>query len=63
MDWRAVERLKRRADGPAEPHGDRKVFTYYPGQLALPNDAAPRILNKSWTLTADLEVPEAGARA
>src|SRR5262249_20013736 len=30
------------------------------GQVGLPNEAAPRILNKSWTLTADIEVPEAG---
>jgi arylsulfatase len=41
--------------------GDRQTYTYYPGQLGLPNDAAPRILNKSWTLTADIEVPDAGA--
>src|SRR5262249_47897451 len=31
---------------------------YYPGQIALPGEAAPRILNKSWTLTADIQVPE-----
>jgi arylsulfatase len=40
--------------------GDRKTFVYYPGQLALPNDAAPRTLNKSWSITADLEVPQNG---
>jgi len=40
--------------------GDRKTFTYYPGQIALPGEAAPRILNKSWTLTADIQVPENG---
>src|SRR5262249_24712933 len=38
--------------------GDRKTFTYYPGQIGLPGEAAPRILNKSWTLTADIQVPE-----
>jgi hypothetical protein len=32
-----------------------------PGQVGLPNEAALRILNKSWTLTANIEVPEAGA--
>jgi arylsulfatase len=26
------------------PTGDRKTFIYYPGQVALPNEAAPRIL-------------------
>ena len=27
----------------------------------MPDEAAPRILIKSWMLTADLEAPEAGA--
>jgi arylsulfatase len=31
------------------------------GQVALPNGVVPRILNKSWTLTADIEVPEPSA--
>jgi arylsulfatase len=42
-------------------HGYRKTFISYSGQVALPNEAASRILNKSWTLTADIEVPESGA--
>ena len=41
--------------------GNRKSFTYYPGQVALTNEAAPRILGKSWTVTADLEMPSTGA--
>jgi arylsulfatase len=61
LDWHAVERLNAELMGRPSLAGDRKTFTYYPGQVALPNDAAPRILNKSWTLTADIEVPEAGA--
>ena len=61
LDWRAVERLNAELMGRPSLAGDRKTFTYYPGQVALPNEAAPRILNKSWTLTADIEVPEAGA--
>jgi arylsulfatase len=61
LDWRAVERLNAELMGRPSLTGDRTVFTYYPGQLGLPNDAAPRILNKSWTLTADIEVPDAGA--
>src|SRR5215472_13685535 len=40
--------------------GDRKTFTYYAGQVGLPGEAAPRILNKSWTLTADIDVPDSG---
>jgi arylsulfatase len=61
VDWRGVERLNAEAMGRPSLTGDRTTFTYFPGQVALPNDAAPRILNKSWTLTADIEVPEGGA--
>jgi arylsulfatase len=60
LDWRAGERLNGELMGRPSLAGDRKTFTYYPGQVALPNDAAPRVLNKSWTLTADVEAPEGG---
>jgi Sulfatase len=60
LDWRAVERLNAEAMGRPSLTGDRKTFTYYPGQVALPNEAAPRILNKSWSLVADIEVLESG---
>src|SRR5262249_13876975 len=60
LDWRGVERLNAEAMGRPSLTGDRRTFTYYPGQIALPNEAAPRILNKSWTLTADIDVPESG---
>ncbi|BCA53091.1 arylsulfatase [Nitrospira sp. KM1] len=60
LDWRGVERLNAELMGRPDPGGNRKSYTYYPGQVGLPNDAAPRLLNKSWTVTADLEVPEAG---
>jgi arylsulfatase A-like enzyme len=60
LDWRAVERLNSELMGRPSLSGDRRTFTYYPGQVALPNDAAPRILNRSWTLTADIDVPESG---
>jgi arylsulfatase len=61
LDWRAVERLNAELMGRPSLAGNRKAYTYYPGQVALPNDAAPRLLNKSWTLTADVDMPEAGA--
>jgi arylsulfatase len=61
LDWRAVERLNAEAMGrPTLGGADRRSYTYYPGQIGLPNEASPRILNKSWTMTADLEVPESG---
>jgi arylsulfatase A-like enzyme len=60
LDWRASERLNAELMGRPSLAGDRKTFTYYTGQIGLPGEAAPRILNKSWTLTADIEVPEGG---
>jgi arylsulfatase len=61
LDWRASERLNSELMGRPSLAGKRTTYTYYPGQLALPNDAAPRVLNKSWTLTADIDVPETEA--
>jgi Sulfatase len=61
LDWRAVERLNAELMGRPSLSGKRTTFTYYPGQVALPNDAAPRILNKSWTLTVNIDVPGSGA--
>jgi arylsulfatase len=60
LDWRASERLNAELMGRPTLAGDRKTFTYYAGQIGLPGEAAPRILNKSWALTADIEVPEGG---
>jgi arylsulfatase len=41
--------------------GKRTSFTYYPGVLALPGGSAPNVLNKSFSVTA--EVDSAGASA
>jgi hypothetical protein len=57
LDWRAVERLNAELQGRPSLGGDAKTFTYYPGQIGLPNEASPRLLNKSWTITADIEIP------
>jgi arylsulfatase len=58
LDWRAVERLNAELMGRPSLAGNRKTFTYYPRQVWLPNETAPRIFNKSWTLTAEVEVPD-----
>ena len=61
LDWRGVERLELRSDGPAEP--DRRAHeasTYFPGKVALPRGVRRAMLNKSWTITADIEVPDGG---
>lgn len=60
LDWRAAERLNGELMGrPTFASGNKLV--YYPGQTALPNEASPRVLNKSWKVSADIEVPANGA--
>ena len=61
LDWRAVERLNVELQGRPSLAGNRDKFVYYPGQVALPDEASPPVLNKSFTVTADLGIPEAGA--
>jgi len=39
----------------------RSEFTYYPGMVRIPEGSAPDFKNKSWTIAADVEIPEGGA--
>jgi arylsulfatase len=39
----------------------RTLFTYSGGLTGVPNSGAPSILNKSYTITAEVEIPEGGA--
>ena len=41
--------------------GGRKVFTYSGEPISTPNSGAPSILNKSYTITAEVTIPEGGA--
>lgn len=61
LDGRAVERLNAEAMGRPVLSGDATSFTYYPGQVGLAADASPRVLNKSWTITAHIDVPQENA--
>jgi len=61
MDWRVTERFNSELAGRPSLAGDAKTLTFYEGQVALPPEGAPRVLNKSWTLTADIDVPASGA--
>jgi arylsulfatase A-like enzyme len=56
LDWRAVERLNADLQGRPTLGGKSKRRSYYPGQIGLPNEASPPLINKSWTMTADIEV-------
>lgn len=41
--------------------GGRTEFTYTGGLANVPGSAAPRILDKSYTITAEVEIPDGGA--
>ncbi len=41
--------------------GDRTVFNYSGGPTSIANSGAPHILNRSYTITAEVEIPEGGA--
>jgi len=39
----------------------RSEFVYFPGMIRIPEGSAPDFKNKSWTLAADVTVPQSGA--
>jgi arylsulfatase len=39
----------------------RTMFTYYPGMVRIPEATAPDVKNKSFSVIADVEIPEGGA--
>jgi arylsulfatase A-like enzyme len=39
----------------------RNSYTYYPGTQAVPLNACPHILNRAYSITAELEIPKGGA--
>jgi arylsulfatase A-like enzyme len=39
----------------------RDTYTYRPGTQSVPNFAAPKVLNRPHSITADVEIPEQGA--
>lgn len=40
----------------------RTTFTYYPGMVRLPEGSAPDVKNKSFSVTAEVAVPEKGLK-
>jgi arylsulfatase A-like enzyme len=61
LDWRAGIRLNSEAMGRPSLIAGRTKITYYPGTIGLPDGASPPMINKSWTITADIEVPDGKA--
>jgi arylsulfatase len=45
---------------PSLNHG-RTSFTYYPGMVRIPEGTAPDLKNRSYRITAEVEIPETGA--
>jgi arylsulfatase A-like enzyme len=58
LDWRAAIRLNSEAMGRPSLLGGRTKMTYYPGTIGLPDAASPPMINKSWTITADIELTD-----
>ena len=61
LDWRGTIRFNAEAMGRPSLIGQRNKLTYYPGIVGLPDAASPPMCNKSWTITADVELPEGAA--
>jgi arylsulfatase len=61
LDWRGVIRMNAEAMGRPSLIGHRTVMTYYPGTVGLPDAASPPMCNKSFSITAEIELPEGNA--
>lgn len=57
LDDRFQERLLGRGD----LYSARTQLTFYPGAVRIPETNAPDTKNRSWTMTAEVEIPEHGA--
>lgn len=57
LDWRGTERFNSELMGRPSLIRGRDEITYYSGTIAVPDAVSPPMLNKSWTITADIEVP------
>ncbi|MBI1345145.1 sulfatase-like hydrolase/transferase [bacterium] len=58
LDWRGTERFNAEAMGRPSLIRGRKSMTYFPGTIGVPDAASPPMLNKSWTITADIETAD-----
>lgn len=54
MDPRKIVRLSAELQGRPTPTKGLTHFEYYPGTEALPSGSAPNLLNKSWSITAEV---------
>jgi hypothetical protein len=61
LDWRGSIRMNAELMGRPSLIGGRTKMTYYPGIIGIPDGASPPMCNKSWTITADIELPDGAA--
>jgi len=57
LDWRGSERFNSELMGRPSLVRGRDEMTYYSGTIGVPDQASPSMVNKSWAITADIEVP------
>ena len=60
LDWRGPERMSAELTGKPSLAAGRKTFIYETPLAALPEAAAPDLKNKSFTITAEAEIPAGG---
>jgi arylsulfatase A-like enzyme len=58
VDGRGVQRF---AEARPQLTADRTSYTFYPGTQAVPTSAGPQILNRTHSITAEVEIPKGGA--
>lgn len=58
LDWRGTIRMNAEAMGRPSMVGKRTTATYYEGMVGLPDAACLPMLNKSWTITAQVELDD-----
>ncbi|MEQ9811774.1 MAG: arylsulfatase [Azospirillaceae bacterium] len=58
VDSRGTARF---ADERPQIAGERSSFTLYPNTQGVPSNAIPGLLNRPYSVTADVEIPEGGA--
>ena len=61
LDWRGAIRLNAELMGRPSLTAGRNKMTYFPGTTGLPDAASPSMCNKSWTITAEIDVPDGKA--
>ena len=61
LDWRVAERFSDQVTGRPNPSLGRDKFVYKTEISGLPEGVAPDLKNRSFAITAEVEIPEGGA--